>query len=169
MEWLAKLLPLAGTALGGPLGGVAASFIAERLSIPEKTVKAVTEALQEGQLSPEQLTSLKQAEIDFQKFLAANNIKLEELAVNDKKDARALLIAVRSKIPAVLSITVTLGYFGVLVGMMLGKLAVTDSQALLIMLGSLGTSWGMVMSFWFGTTSGSMAKNDLLANSAPKQ
>ena len=35
--------------------------------------------------------------------------------------------------------------------------------ALLIMLGSLGTAWGMVMAFWFGTTNGSATKTELLA------
>jgi hypothetical protein len=69
----------------------------------------------------------------------------------------------RSNIPAWLSLIVTIGYFSILVGMMTGFLVIMDSQALLIMLGSLSTGWGMVMAYWFGTTSGSQNKNDLLA------
>jgi hypothetical protein len=67
----------------------------------------------------------------------------------------------------VLSLGVTAGYFAILVGMMTGELNVSDSQALLIMLGSLGTAWGMVMAFWFGTTRESSRKTDLLAQSEP--
>jgi hypothetical protein len=44
---------------------------------------------------------------------------------------------------------------------------VVDNPPLLIMLGSLGTAWTGACAFWFGTTSGSKAKTDLLANSAP--
>ena len=66
---------------------------------------------------------------------------------------------------AVLSLLVTLGYFGVLIGMMTQVFKVTDSQALLIMLGSLGTAWGMVMAFWFGTTRSSQDKTEILAKS----
>ncbi|GLR26496.1 hypothetical protein GCM10007875_15860 [Limnobacter litoralis] len=70
---------------------------------------------------------------------------------------------VRSKIPAVLSVLVTLGFFGLLIGMMTGYLHVSDSQALLLMLGSLSTGWGAVMAYWFGTTHDSGRKTELLA------
>ena len=72
----------------------------------------------------------------------------------------------RSNIPASLSLIVTIGYFTILIGMMTGVLVIMDSQALLIMLGSLSTGWGMVMAYWFGTTSGSQNKNDLLAKAS---
>ena len=37
----------------------------------------------------------------------------------------------------------------------------------MIMLGSLGTAWGAVMAFWFGSTHGSAEKTRLLAASPP--
>jgi hypothetical protein len=76
-------------------------------------------------------------------------------------------IATKSYMPAVLSALVTVGYFSILIGMMRGALKVDDSQALLIMLGSLGTAWGAVMAFWFGSTHGSAEKTRLLAASPP--
>lgn len=167
MDWLAKLVPLIGTALGGPLGGVAASFVADALGLNEKTVEAVTEVLNAGKLSPEQITSIKVAEIDFQKFCKQNQIDIERISAADRDSARQMHIAVRSRIPGALSVLVTGGYFGVLIGMMTGNLDVSDSQAMLIMLGSLGTAWGMVMSFWFGSSHGSQNKDHLLANSSP--
>ena len=169
-EWkklLGTLAPALGTALGGPLGGIAASFAADKLGLSEKTVEAVTAAVQGGKLDSAQVAQLKLAEIEFQKFLKQNEIDLEKVHADDRGGARAMLAAVRSRMPATLSIIVTVGYFGVLIGMMLGWLKVTDSQALLILLGSLSTAWGMVMAFWFGTTSNSTTKTELLANSAP--
>ena len=90
-EWIKSLLPLIGTALGGPLGGAAAAFAADKLGLDSKDVKAVSEVLNSGKLSPEQISSLKLAEIDFQKFLESNKIKLEEVAAADRNSARDLL------------------------------------------------------------------------------
>ncbi|HTH11919.1 MAG TPA: hypothetical protein VMA55_20300 [Acidovorax sp.] len=167
MDWLKTIAPALGTALLGPLGGAAAAFLADKLGIEEKTVEAVSEVLNSGRMTPEQIASVKLAEIEFQKFLKDHDIKLEQVHAEDRADARKMAALTRSPIPAVLSLLVTLGYFGVLVGMMTDVLNVKDSQALLIMLGSLGTAWGMVMAFWFGTTRSSSEKNEIIARNQP--
>lgn len=167
IELLKTLAPAIGTALGGPLGGAAAAFIADKLGLEAKTVEAVSEVLNSGKMTPDQIAQIKLAEIEFQKFLKQNAIDLEKVHAEDRGSARAMLAAVRSKVPAWLSFIVTLGYFGILGGMMTNTLEIKDSQALLLMLGSLSTAWGMVMAFWFGTTAGSAQKNELLANSMP--
>ena len=166
MDFLKQLLPTLGTALGGPLGGIAASFIADKLGVQEKTVKAVTEALSTGSMSPEQLSQLKLAEIEFEKYLQDNNIKLEDIAAKDRSSARDLLKSTQAKTPAVLTYVITIGFFGVL-GAMFYWPEVKESAPLMIMLGSLGTAWTGACAFWFGTTHGSQSKNDLLANSKP--
>lgn len=167
MEWLKQLAPLLGTALGGPLGGIAASFVASKLGVQESTVAAVTEALQSGSLTPEQLSSLKQAELEFKKFLESNKIKLEEINAADRASARSMLVATGSFVPSALTFIVTFGYFTVLIGMMLKLFEVADSQVMLIMLGQLGTAWGVCIAFWMGTTKNSADKTTLLANSTP--
>lgn len=167
MEWLKTLAPLLGTALGGPLGGAAASFIADKLGIESKTIEAVTDVLNSGKMTPEQLASIKLAEIDFQKFLRENDIKLEEIAAGDRNSARDMNKITRSNVPAVLTMLITAGFFGVL-GWMLYNPIAADSPPLLIMLGQLGTAWGVACAFWFGTTSGSAQKNQLLAQAQPK-
>lgn len=166
MEWLKQIAPLVGTALGGPLGGIAASFVADKLGVKESTVAAVTEALQSGSMTPEQLTQLKQAEIDFKKFIETNKIRLEEINAADRSSARELLKSTKAHTPAVLTYIITIGFFGVL-GAMFYWPEVKESAPLMIMLGSLGTAWTGACAFWFGTTHGSQAKNDLLANSKP--
>lgn len=168
MDWLKTIAPLLGTALGGPIGGAAAAFIADKLGVQEKTVQAVSEVLNSGKMTPEQITSIKQAEIEFQKFLESNKIKLEELAVSDRKNARELLVATKAKTPAVLTYIITVGFFGVL-GAMFYWPEVKESAPLMIMLGSLGTAWTGACAYWFGTTNGSQTKNDLLANSKPAE
>lgn len=166
-DFLKTLAPLLGTALGGPLGGAAASFIADKLGLDSKDVKSISEVLNGGKMTPEQIAQVKLAEIDFQKFLESNKIKLEEIAALDRNSARELLKSTRSYVPATLTFGITIGYFVVLLGMMTKAFTVADSQVMLIMLGQLGTAWGVTIAFWFGTTSGSKDKTDILANSVP--
>lgn len=158
--------PLIANALGGPLAGAAASFLADKLGIEEKTVESVTNALNSGKLTPDQIVLVKQAEIDFQKFLKTNHLDLEKINAADRADARQMQTATRSKMPAILTCMITLGFFGVL-GWMLYDESVVNSPPLLIMLGSLGTAWTGCCAFWFGTTSSSQQKNQLLAESIP--
>ena len=163
MDWLKTLVPLLGTALGGPLGGAAAAFIADKMGINEKTIEAVSEVLNSGKLSPEQISALKLAEIDFQKFLEQNKIDLAKLDVENTKSARNMQMVVQSNVPAILSVLITFGFFGVLLGMMTGDLSISDNSALLIMLGALGAAWGSVVNYFFGSSKGSSDKNQLLA------
>lgn len=164
---LGKAAPWLAAAAAGPAGlaGMAIKTVAETLGATDQSAEAVTAAL--AGASPEQMAALKQADNDFRLRMEELGMKsiadLEALAVADRKNARDMAIAKPSMMPAALSALVTLGYFGILVGMMSGYLKVNDSQALLIMLGSLSTAWGMVMAFWFGTTNGSSRKTDLLA------
>jgi hypothetical protein len=156
--------PWIGTALTGPLGGMAVQAACSALGLGESTADALKQAVSGA--SPEQMLALKQADLEFSarmRELGFAQVKdLEALAVADRKDARAMQVAMRSKIPASLSMMVTGGYFAVLIGMLAGWFHASESQALLLMLGSLSTAWGMVMAFWFGTTAGSAAKTDLL-------
>jgi gas vesicle protein len=165
-EFLKNLVPMIGTALGGPLGGAAASFIADKLGLDTKDVKAVSEVLNSGKMTPDQITQLKLAEIDFSKFLEANKIKLEEIAALDRGSAREMLKSTKSHVPAVLTYLLTAGFFGVL-GLMFYLPELKESAPVMIMLGSLGTAWTSACAFWFGTTSGSKDKTDLLMNSTP--
>lgn len=167
MSWLKELAPLLGTVLGGPasalvsaFGGVAASFVAEKLGLEDSTVETVSKALQAGKMTPDQIVKLKEAEIEFEKFLAQNKIDLEKIAAADRADARNMQIQTRSWLPGVLAIAVTVGFFGILSWMLKGDYPKSD--ALLVMLGSLGTAWTSIIAFYFGSSHGSQAKNELL-------
>ena len=90
MEFLKTLVPMLGTALGGPFGGIAAGFIAEKLGLEGKTVDAVTKALTDNKMTADQVTAIRLAEIDFTKFLAQNEITKDQLDTQNTADARAM-------------------------------------------------------------------------------
>lgn len=165
MEFLKTLVPMLGTALGGPFGGIAAGFIAEKLGLEGKTVDAVTKALSDNKMTADQVTAIRLAEIDFTKFLAQNEITKDQLDTQNTVDARAMQIAVKSITPNILAVIIVTGFFGILITMMMGLLTVSDQQALLILLGSLSAGFGAVLNFFFGSSRGSQNKDVLLANS----
>lgn len=174
MDWqtiIKTVAPWIGTALGGPLGGMAVEAAASALGVSDKTADAVKQAL--AGVTPDQMLALKKADQDFALQMQALGFKqvtdLEAIAAGDRKDARDMQRATRSIMPAVLSCVVTVGFLGLLTGMMLGVLHVSDSQALLLMLGALGAAFGAVIQFWFGTTHDSGRKTDMLAKSPPVQ
>ena len=166
-DFLKALVPMIGTALGGPFGGVAASFVASKLGLDSKDLKAVSDVLTSGTMTPDQVSQLKLAELDMQKWMADNNIKIKQIEADNVKGAREMQIATRSYVPAVISYVVVAGYFGILTGLMFGVLHVTDNQSLLILIGALSTAFGGVLNFWLGSSHGSQSKDAMLHNSAP--
>jgi hypothetical protein len=165
-QLLKTVAPVLGTALGGPLGGAAASFIADKLGIQGKTIEAVTEVLNAGKMTPEQISQIKLAELDMQKFLKDHEIKLEQLANDNQKSARELQIATHSRMPAILTCLVTVGFFGILI-LLIYKPEFKSNEVVLIMIGQLSVAWAGCIAFYTGTTYGSANKNAMLANSAP--
>ncbi len=170
-DLLANAAPWLAAAAAGPAGlaTMAIKTAAKALGADADTREAVEQAALGA--TPEQIANLRRADQQFQTRMRELGIQevadLERIAAGDRQNARAMQIANKSWIPAALSCAVTGGYFVILIGMMSGWLKVNDSQALLIMLGSLGTAWGMVMAFWFGSTRASEDKTRLLAQSPP--
>jgi hypothetical protein len=64
-----------------------------------------------------------------------------------------------------MAIAVTVGFFGILVGLMTEHFKKSD--ALILMLGSLGTAWTGIIAFYFGSSAGSQKKDELLHQSSP--
>ena len=162
MDWLAKLVPTIATCLGGPLAGLAVTAVSKALGIDEDKVQNVIDS---GKLNAEQIASLKQAEIELQLQAQELGLNFEQLAVQDRASARDLQKETKSLIPPILSVLVTIGFFGILAGLMSGKIMTSD--ALMLMLGSLGTAWTGIIAFYFGSSASSQAKDQMIHNSTP--
>ena len=162
MDWLKTIAPTIATALGGPLGGLAYEAVSKVFGISQDDAKKM---LDDGKLTADQIASVQQAEIALKAKAQELNLDFEQLAVQDRKSARDLQQNTHSIIPPALAIIVTLGFFGILVGLMMETFKTSD--ALLLMLGSLGTAWTAIMSFYFGSSAGSQAKDAMLHKSSP--
>jgi len=159
MEWLKQIAPTIATAMGGPLAGMAVSAISKAIGVePEK----VGDMISNNKLTAEQIAQVKIAEIELQKQANELGLNFEKLAVDDRKSAREMQAATRSIVPPALAAIVTVGFFGILVMMLLGKVD-SNNPAILMMLGSLGTAWTGIIAYYFGSSAGSQAKTDLLS------
>jgi len=162
MDWLKTIAPTIATALGGPLAGLAIEAVSKAVGIDPKDVQST---ISEGKLSADQIMLLKQAEVQMAARAQEMGLDFAKLNVEDRKSAREMQAETRSYIPAILAVTVTVGFFGILIGMMTETFKTSD--ALMLMLGSLGTAWTGIIAFYFGSSAGSQAKDDLLHQSTP--
>ena len=160
---LGAIAPTLATAIAGPIGGLAVQVLGDALGIDEPTQDKIADAFKSGQMTGEQIVAVKQAEQAFLIRCKELDIDLERIHAGDRASAREMQKATKSRVPAVLAFMVTLGFFGVLGALMhLGKPTNGAGDALLVMLGALGSSWLAIVQFYFGSSAGSAAKTDLL-------
>lgn len=166
---LATVAPWIGTALGGPLGGMAVTAAADALGLSDKTEAAIKQAISGA--TPEQMLALKNADNDFSLKMQALGFdsmeKMASLENADRDSARNREIQVKDRTPKILAYLITAGFFGMLMAMLFKIIPNENRDILNIMLGALGTTFTSVVSYFFGSTKGSEAKSALLAQSTP--
>ena len=165
MEALLNLVktvaPSIATAVGGPLAGMATRAISEALlGKPDGTEDELAEAAKNA--TPEQLLALKQEEQNFVIRMRELDVDLERIANQDRGSAREREIKTGDYTPKLLAAAVTFGFFGVLFWMIAYGLPVNGGEAMLVMLGTLGTAWGAIVSYYFGSSAGSREKTQAM-------
>lgn len=179
MDWkdfgnaLAKMAPMIATGIAGPLAGGAVAALEKVFGIEtEGTLDDKQSALVAafGGATQEQLLALKKADQDYAVQMAELGFKNQEalasMQYKDVDSARQREAAVKDNTPKILAYAITLGFFGVLATLMYGGIPSEAKDVLYIMLGTLGTAWTGVTSYYFGSTAGSKAKSELLATAS---
>lgn len=153
-----SVAPVIGTALGGPLGGVAARTISKVLLGHEN---ASEEELEQAVLNanPEQLLALKNADNQFKKDMKALDVELDKAKLEDVQDARGMAIA--NMWPQIILSTVFIGgYFHVVASLISGDIVIPEGQAQIVnvLVGVMTVGVTNIMQFWFGSSIGSKEK-----------
>jgi hypothetical protein len=172
MDWtkiVSTVAPWIGTALGGPLGGMAVGAVADALGLSDKTVDAVKQAISGA--TPEQMLALKNADQAFALQMQALGFKqitdMEALAVKDRGDARAMQVAKPSFVPAMLTCFVVGAFTSTLLLLLKFDVPTTNRDIVVYMIGQLSGGFTSALAFWLGTTRDSGRKTELLAQSSP--
>jgi len=158
----------AAASIGGPLGTMAANAVGKAIGVDNVPVDKIPDAIAAAtSKDPEAMLKLKQAEQEFQLQMAKLGFdsaeKIEEVHAADRANARAREIAVRDKVPAVLAISVTAGFFGLLCLLAYHEVPKEAHDILMTMVGVLGTAWIGIITYYFGSSAGSAEKTKLLA------
>lgn len=172
MDWtkiIATVAPWIGTAIGGPLGGMAVEAAANALGLSDKTVEAVKGAVMGA--SPETLLALKEADQRFalqMQSLGFQNIKdLESIAAADRDSARKMQMENKSFMPAVITTGILASFAGTLVALLFIPIPTENRDLIIYMIGQLSGFAGSAVAFWLGTTRQSEDKTRMLAAAPP--
>ena len=139
--------PSLGTALGGPLGGMASKVICDVLGC-EDNPKAINNAIQSA--TPEQLLELKKAEKQFEVQMKELDVDLFALETADKQDARTKFSKDwTARIIGILTVSGFMGY----IFLVTLQPPEQNSEALInLVLGYLGGLASAIISFYFGAS-----------------
>lgn len=163
-DFLVKLLPWIGTAVAGPLGGMAVSFFADKLGIDAKKASDIESWLRGA--TPEDLLRAKQADQEFQLRMRELNFHelydLEALAVTDRVSARDREVKTGDNTTRILSFLYTLGYFSLLLVAVFYKFPPENQDTLNALLGMLSAAELAIVQYYFGSSRSSSEKNEAL-------
>ena len=81
---LKSVAPTIATALGGPLAGAAVSFLSSKLGVDPAVVQQTVAGM-----TPDQLVKMKELDLDFQKFMAENGIRIDMAQIDVNKTEAA--------------------------------------------------------------------------------
>jgi len=143
---VSKFAPAIGTALGGPLGGLAVSAIAERLGVKDE-VEAVTKAIK---ADPE--AALKLQQLENEKFKAV-------LADKDSARNREATIATSEKAPLLnklispaLALIVVSAWVGIQFILINSTVPQEMRELVARVLGTLDGALMVILSYYFGAS-----------------
>jgi len=144
---IGAVAPTLGTALGGPMGGMAAKMVSEVLGVPNNP-KAINQAM--AVATPEQMLQLKQAEQAFEVQMKELEVDVFSLEVEDKQDARGKFS--KDWTARIMGIAVVGGFMGYIFLVTLQPPEQNSEALINLVLGYLGGLASAVISFYFGAS-----------------
>lgn len=157
--------PSIASAVGGPLAGMATRAISEALlGKPDGTEHELAEAA--AKATPEQLLALKNAEQEFAVRMRELDIDLERIAGADRNSAREREVKTGDWMPRVLAFIVVGGFmftvFLVLMGYVDGMKDPLMATTVGTLIGFVSAKCEQVVAYYFGSSAGSKAKDELI-------
>ena len=156
ISMVSKFAPAIGTALGGPLGGMAVSALAKQFGVADE-VAAVTKAIQ---ADPEAALKLKQLEHDKFTAILADKNSAREREMDIASSANAPLL--NKIVTPALALGVTGLSFVLFAVLIFVEVKPEAKDILIYILGVLSAAVTQILSYYFGSSMGSKDKGDQL-------
>lgn len=159
---IGTIAPAIGASIGGPFGGFAGKLLKEKLGADtDDDALALLE-------TPEGLAKAKEADQAFLAKMKELDVDLEEVNQRDRDSARQRQIQTGDNTPQILAYVYSAGFFALIAGKFYIVVAgiTFDPVAMSTLDTATGVLFGMVYAskdYFFGSSSGSKAKTDILA------
>tara|TARA_R100001480_G_scaffold29905_1_gene40857 strand:+ start:228 stop:704 length:477 start_codon:yes stop_codon:yes gene_type:complete len=144
---IGAVAPTIGTALGGPMGNMAANMVADALGC-EPTPKKLEKAIQAA--TPEQFAEIKKLDTDFEIKMKELDVDLYALETQDIQDARGKFS--KDWTSRIIGITVVGGFMGYIFLVTLQPPEQNSEALINLVLGYLGGLASAIISFYFGAS-----------------
>lgn len=166
---IGKFIPFPGAPLAGmAIGALGEALLGDAAAPADKVARAVNEAM----MTPEGVARLREIDAQLQIRTAELGIDLEKIHAGDRDSARKREAATGdSWTPRLLAMAVTVGFFGLIAVMCFVVVPIENRDAIMLAIGALGAGWSGILSYYFGSSRGSAAKDELLGrmNLAPRK
>jgi len=139
--------PTLGTAIGGPMGGMAANMIADVLGVPNDQ-KSIEQAIQNA--TPEQMLELKKAEQAFEVQMKELDVDVFALETQDKQNARSMFS--KDWTARIIGVATIAGFLGYIFLVTLQPPEQNSEALINLVLGYLGGLASAIISFYFGAS-----------------
>jgi len=146
-EIVGAVAPTLGTALGGPMGGMAASVISEALGVPNNP-KSIETAIYNA--TSEQMMELKKAEKDFELKMKELEVDIFALEAKEKQNARRYFS--KDWTARIIGIGTIAGFLGYIFMVTIQPPDQTSEGLINLVLGYLGGLASAIISFYFGAS-----------------
>lgn len=160
LQVLRTVAPTLALAVGGPFGPLASAALSAALGTSKGDDKAAETALLTA--TPDQLLALTKENDAFQVQMKQLGIDEQKLVFDDIANARAMQVSTHDTTPKYLAYLITFGFFATLGYLIVYGKPQAGGDVMLVMVGSLGTAWASIVSFFYGSSAGSAAKTDVI-------
>ena len=144
---LGAVAPTLGTALGGPMGGMAANMISEVLGVPNNP-KAIEKGIADA--TPEQPAEIKKAELSFEAEMKKLEVDVFALEAQEKQDARRHFS--KDWTARIIGVGIIGGFLGYIFLVTLQPPEQNSEALINLVLGYLGGLASAIISFYFGAS-----------------
>ena len=144
---IGAVAPTIGTALGGPMGGMAMNMVSQALGC-KNTPKDVEKAVQNA--TPEELAELKKIDNDFEIKMKELDIDLFAMETADIQNARSTFS--KDWTSKIIGVLIICGFLGYIFTVTIMPPSENSDTIVSLVLGYLGGLASAIISFYFGAS-----------------
>ena len=159
---ISTVAPTIASAFGGPFETLASSILSQIFSLNNDQINDQNMDIILSKF-PDKLVELKTKELEFKNEIERINLQKETIYQQDRDSARDREKVLKDSTPRILAFIMISGYF-IIQSYLLTHSVTSDMQNIVMRtLGTLDMGFGSALYYYFGSSSGSAAKEQLIA------